>query len=38
LGFLAHVITSLTIVLTIYMYEPSKNKDDKTHRGGTGEL
>ena len=38
LGFLAHVIASLTILLTIYMYEPRKNKDDKTHRGGTGEL
>jgi len=38
LGFLAHVIASLTILLTIYMYEPRKNKDDKTQRGGTGEL
>jgi len=37
-GFLAHVIASLTILLTIYMYEPRKNKDDKTDRGGTGEL
>lgn len=37
-GFLAHVIASLTILLTIYTYEPRKNKDDKTHRGGTGEL
>lgn len=38
LGFLAHVIASLLILLTIYMYEPRKNKDDKTHRGGDREL
>jgi len=38
LGFLTHVIASLTILLTIYMYEPRKNKDNKTDRGGTGEL
>ena len=33
LGFLAHIIASLVILLTIYMYEPRKNKDDKTNRG-----
>jgi membrane associated rhomboid family serine protease len=33
LGFLAHVIASLVILLTIYMYEPRKDKDDKTNRG-----
>jgi len=38
LGFVAHVIASLLILLTIYMYEPRKNKDDKTHRGGDREL
>jgi hypothetical protein len=32
LGFLAHIISSLVILLTIYMYEPRKNKDDKTNR------
>lgn len=32
LGFLAHIIASLVILLTIYMYEPRKNKDDKTNR------
>ena len=31
-GFLAHIIASLVILLTIYMYEPRKNKDDKTNR------
>ena len=32
LGFLAHIIASCVILLTIYMYEPRKNKDDKTDR------
>ena len=32
LGFLAHIIASFVILLTIYMYEPRKNKDDKTDR------
>ena len=32
LGFLAHIIASLVILLTIYMYEPRKNKDNKTNR------
>lgn len=32
LGFLAHIIASGVILLTIYMYEPRKNKDDKTDR------
>lgn len=31
-GFLAHIIASGVILLTIYMYEPRKNKDDKTNR------
>jgi membrane associated rhomboid family serine protease len=35
LGFLAHVIASLVILLTIYMYEPGKDKDDKTNRRRT---
>jgi len=34
LGFLAHVIASLVILLTIYMYEPRKNQNDKTNRRG----
>ena len=33
LGFLAHVIASLTILLTIYMYEPRKDQNNKTDRG-----
>jgi hypothetical protein len=33
LGFLAHVIASLVILLTIYMYEPRKDQNDKTNRG-----
>jgi archaellum biogenesis protein FlaJ (TadC family) len=32
LGFLAHVIASLVILLTIYMYEPRKDQNNKTHR------
>ena len=32
LGFLAHVIASSVILLTIYMYEPSKDQNDKTDR------
>jgi hypothetical protein len=32
LGFLAHIMASGVILLTIYMYEPSKNKNDKTNR------
>lgn len=32
LGFLAHVIASLTILLTIYMYEPRKDQNNKTDR------
>ena len=32
LGFLAHIMASGVILLTIYMYEPRKNKDDKTNR------
>ena len=38
LGFLAHVIASLTILLTIYMYEPRKDQNNKTHRRGDREL
>jgi hypothetical protein len=38
LGFLAHVIASLTILLTIYMYEPRKDQNNKTYRGGDREL
>jgi membrane protein implicated in regulation of membrane protease activity len=38
LGFLAHVIASLVILLTIYMYEPRKNQNDKTNRRGDREL
>lgn len=34
LGFLAHVIASLTILLTIYMYEPRKDQNNKTYRRG----
>lgn len=30
--FLAHVIASTVILLTIYTYEPRKDKDDKTNR------
>ena len=33
LGFLAHVIASLTILLTIYTYEPRKDQNNKTDRG-----
>ena len=33
LGFLAHVIASLVILLTIYMYEPRKDQNNKTDRG-----
>lgn len=29
LGFLAHVIASSTILLTIHTYEPRRNKNDK---------
>lgn len=32
LGFLAHVIASLAILLTIYTYEPRKDKDNKVNR------
>lgn len=32
LGFLAHIISSLVILLTIYMYEPRKDKDNKANR------
>ncbi len=32
LGFLAHIIASLVILLTIYMYEPRKDKDNKANR------
>ena len=32
LGFLAHVIASLVILLTIYMYEPRKDQNNKAHR------
>jgi archaellum biogenesis protein FlaJ (TadC family) len=38
LGFLAHVIASLVILLTIYMYEPRKNQNDKTNRRRDREL
>ena len=38
LGFLAHVIASLTILLTIYTYEPRKYQNNKTNRGGASEL
>lgn len=38
LGFLAHVIASLTILLTIYMYEPRKDQNNKTYRRGDREL
>ena len=34
LGFLAHVIASLVILLTIYMYEPRKDQNNKTNRRG----
>jgi uncharacterized membrane protein len=33
--FLAHVIASAVILLTIYTYEPRKDKDDKTNRRRT---
>ena len=33
LGFLAHVIASSVILLTIYMYEPRKDQNNKTDRG-----
>ena len=32
LGFLAHVIASSVILLTIYMYEPRKDQKNKTNR------
>ena len=32
LGFLAHVIASSVILLTIYMYEPRKDQNNKTNR------
>lgn len=32
LGFLAHIIASSVILLTIYMYEPRKDQNDKTDR------
>lgn len=32
LGFLAHVIASSVILLTIYMYEPRKDQNNKTDR------
>jgi hypothetical protein len=32
LGFLAHIIASSVILLTIYMYEPRKDQNDKTNR------
>ena len=38
LGFLAHVIASLTILLTIYTYEPSKDQNNNAYRGGDREL
>lgn len=31
-GFLAHIIASGVILLTIYMYEPRKNQNNKTDR------
>ena len=38
LVFLAHVIASLTILLTIYTYEPRKDQNNKANRGGDREL
>ena len=38
LGFLAHVIASSVILLTIYAYEPRKDKNNKTYRGRDREL
>jgi hypothetical protein len=38
LGFLAHIIASFSILLTIYAYEPRKYQNNKTHRGGDREL
>lgn len=32
LGFLAHIIASAVILLTIYMYEPRKDQNNKTDR------
>ncbi len=32
LGFLAHIISSLVILLTIYMYEPRKDQNNKRGR------
>ena len=32
LGFLAHIIASLVILLTIYMYEPRKDQNNKANR------
>lgn len=34
-GFLAHIIASGVILLTIYMYEPRKDQNDKTNRRRT---
>ena len=31
-GFLAHIISSLVILLTIYMYEPRKDQNNKANR------
>jgi membrane associated rhomboid family serine protease len=31
-GFLAHIIASFVILLTIYMYEPRKDQNNKTDR------
>jgi hypothetical protein len=38
LGFLAHVIASSVILLTIYAYEPRKDQNNKTYRRGNREL
>lgn len=32
LGFLAHIIASGVILLTIYMYEPGKDQNNKANR------
>jgi hypothetical protein len=32
LGFLAHILASCVILLTIYMYEPRKDQNNKTDR------
>lgn len=31
-GFLAHIIASFVILLTIYMYEPRKDQNNKANR------